>query len=595
MPRRIDPRRAEALHRARIEAAVRRHAPAIWQATRRLHAKWLRINLAAARGLYDRLVVTRAIHDWEPEVQAFLAMLEATGETIPVEELLTFPEVKSTLGRLSESAPIGAGFLKTDPRTPRLVADAQTILEDQVSAYWQTLTSPRLLAERLVGQKVDGVPYVEAARQISREYGTEFYRAERLVRSAYNSASNNANLQAILDAGFTKKQWLTSRDARVRRPTKGKGFDHAAAEGQVVPVDKPFIVSGEPLMFPGDSSKGASPGNVINCFPGDTSVEYVGLERAYRSWFEGDLVEATTAAGHVLAGTPNHPVMTREGWKALDLLRPGDELLRYGGLDTAPVSGDPDVEDGPTSLSEAFGAAQQTGQLERVRGGDVDFHGEGRTGEIEVVVPDGVLVSGFPPERLEHRLQLELQVAGRSAGALLASGDHHVVTSRQATAAPGSVGGLDEALPLLRAGGGHALVHGGAPVPDLYAGLEEARPDDGAGHAVPFGQRLLAHTGAVELEQLVHRQFGAALQDGPPAGDLDPGGAELPREPVPVELQLGGDCHDRVAGAVTLDRVVEVRRVRFAGHVYNLQTASGWYLAGGFFAHNCRCTVIGVD
>jgi len=33
----------------------------------------------------------------------------------------------------------------------------------------------------------------------------------------------------------------------------------------VVPLDKPFIVSGEPLMFPGDGSKGASPGNLINC------------------------------------------------------------------------------------------------------------------------------------------------------------------------------------------------------------------------------------------------------------------------------------------------------------------------------------------
>lgn len=260
-----DPQRVEALHRARIEAAVRRHAPLIWQATRRLHTKWLRVMLAASRHLYDRLVVTRAIHDWEPEVQAFLAMLEASGETIPVEELLTFPEVKSTLGRLSESAPIGAGFLKTDPRTPRLVADAQAILEDQVSAYWQTLTSPRLLAERLVRQKVEGVPYVEAARQIAREYGTEFYRAERLVRSAYSTASNNANLQAILDAGFAKKRWLTSRDARVRRPTPSSPFDHHAAEGQTVPVDQPFIVSGEALMFPGDSSRGASIGSLINC------------------------------------------------------------------------------------------------------------------------------------------------------------------------------------------------------------------------------------------------------------------------------------------------------------------------------------------
>lgn len=221
--------------------------------------------LAASRHLYDRLVVTRAISDWEPEVQAFLAMLEATGEALPAEELLALTEVQSSLRKLSESAPVGAGFLKTDPRTPRLVADAQAILEDQVSAYWQTLTDPKVLAERLVRQKVDGVPYVEAARQIAREYGAEFYRAERLVRSAYNSASNHANLEAILDAGFAKKKWLTSRDARVRRPSKSSPFDHAAAEGQVVAVNQPFVVSGEQLMYPGDSSRGASIGSLVNC------------------------------------------------------------------------------------------------------------------------------------------------------------------------------------------------------------------------------------------------------------------------------------------------------------------------------------------
>lgn len=266
MPRKADPRRVEALHRQRIEAAVRREAPGIWQATRRLHAQWLRIMLAAIRGPYERLIIgTRAMKDWEEEIEWLLALLEEAGTPITRDELLLMPEVQASLKSLSKSSALQAGFLQRDPRTPALVADAQRILEDQVSSYWSTLTDPRTLAERLVRQKVEGVPYVEAARQISREYGTEFYRAERLVRSAFNTAANNANLQAIIDAGFTRKKWLTSRDARVRRPTKSSPFDHAAAEGQVVSVDKPFLVSGEPLLYPGDSSQGASPGNYILC------------------------------------------------------------------------------------------------------------------------------------------------------------------------------------------------------------------------------------------------------------------------------------------------------------------------------------------
>lgn len=270
-----DPRRVEALHRARIEAAVRRHAPLIWRATRRLHARWLRIMLATAKGPYERLVIDRRalaagdeelqrrLHDFE--VEWLLAELEKAGTPMSAADLLALPELQSSTAQLATSSAQGAGFLKSDPRTGRLVADARAILEDQISSYWQTLTDPETLARRLVKHKVDGVPYVEAARQIAREYGTEFYRAERLVRSAYNAASNHAALEALAEAGFEKKSWLSSRDARVRRPTKSSVFDHAGADGQVVPLDKPFIVSGEPLLFPGDSSKGASPGNVINC------------------------------------------------------------------------------------------------------------------------------------------------------------------------------------------------------------------------------------------------------------------------------------------------------------------------------------------
>lgn len=259
-----DPRRVEALHRARIEAAVRRTAPTIWQATRRLHARWLRIMLATARGPYERLVLERrGLYDFE--IEWLVSELERAGTPITAEELLALPELQTTTAKLATSATRGGGFLKNDPRAPRLVADAQSILEDQISVYWQSLTSPRLLAQRLVRQKTEGVPYVEAARQIAREYGTEFYRAERLVRSSYSTASNHAALEAILEAGFEKKRWLTSRDARVRRPTPSSPYDHRAAEGQTVKVDQPFIVSGEQLMFPGDSSRGASIGSLINC------------------------------------------------------------------------------------------------------------------------------------------------------------------------------------------------------------------------------------------------------------------------------------------------------------------------------------------
>lgn len=54
------------------------------------------------------------------------------------------------------------------------------------------------------------------------------------------------------------KDWWTVGDSHVRPA-------HLAADGQEVPVSAPFVVDGEQLMYPGDTSLGASVGNVINC------------------------------------------------------------------------------------------------------------------------------------------------------------------------------------------------------------------------------------------------------------------------------------------------------------------------------------------
>ena len=62
-----------------------------------------------------------------------------------------------------------------------------------------------------------------------------------------------------------KKQWNTAGDEKVR-------ISHVMAEGQRVNVDDPFIVKGEKLLYPGDSSFGASLDNIIECRCNSVSV-----------------------------------------------------------------------------------------------------------------------------------------------------------------------------------------------------------------------------------------------------------------------------------------------------------------------------------
>lgn len=71
-------------------------------------------------------------------------------------------------------------------------------------------------------------------------------------------AAQQDNEEGVVELPMTLKEWNTILDNRTRPA-------HAVADGQVVAVNTPFIVASEQLMAPGDTSMGASVGNVANC------------------------------------------------------------------------------------------------------------------------------------------------------------------------------------------------------------------------------------------------------------------------------------------------------------------------------------------
>ncbi len=85
------------------------------------------------------------------------------------------------------------------------------------------------------------------------------WRRESIARTETIRSSNAGSMEIYKDGGVAEKEWLTAGDSRVRE----EPFDHVSANGEVVPVDKPFIRTGEQLMFPSDPN--GSPGNTILC------------------------------------------------------------------------------------------------------------------------------------------------------------------------------------------------------------------------------------------------------------------------------------------------------------------------------------------
>jgi hypothetical protein len=86
------------------------------------------------------------------------------------------------------------------------------------------------------------------------------FEARRIAMTETSAAYGFSRHQAMTDAGIEFKGWLSSHGPTVREAHAQAEEDYADSP---IPLEDPFIVDGEELMYPGDEA--GSPGNVINC------------------------------------------------------------------------------------------------------------------------------------------------------------------------------------------------------------------------------------------------------------------------------------------------------------------------------------------
>lgn len=118
-------------------------------------------------------------------------------------------------------------------------------------------------------------------RKISSRYEDSLLqlRGETIGRtesiSALRGGQHESVLQAMDEEGIrhdeAEKEWQDTGDGRTRD-------DHRRMDGQTVPIDQPFVApDGSLLMYPGDSSMGASAKQIIDCrCRSRTKVDFLG-------------------------------------------------------------------------------------------------------------------------------------------------------------------------------------------------------------------------------------------------------------------------------------------------------------------------------
>lgn len=424
--------------------------------------------------------------------------------------------------------------------------------------------------------------------QYAAEQGGNWLRLN--ARTIGTALAGKASLEQARALGVTHTQWISRRDGLVRP-------SHVRADGQVRPVGEPFDIGEMELEYPGDpSGLPATASEVHNCFIAGTPVSAPDVEGSFQAPYVGEVVMLRTAAGRVIEGTLNHPVLTECGWVALGELREGDHVIGACGVESITLGVDPDVEQSPAVIEQVHRALSVFAPAQRVPGGSVNFHGDRPSGEVDVVVPGRLLRVGAHAALSEKVSENDLPrrgEAGQRLAGLRSSDDLRI----SANSPPcGDMGGGDQSVASGIVEVSPALRQSFRPPPWLYAAAAKAGSDGGPIDPERFAESLLALACPIPADDLgVIESDAKRLGSTTTASAINACLVETLPDQGQGDAQSGADLLERLARAVELDCVIEVERRAFDGHVYTLQTASGMFLASSIPTKNCRCGLLLAD
>lgn len=390
----------------------------------------------------------------------------------------------------------------------------------------------------------------------------------------YNSVTTKIRAQNL---GIKKAVWETAGDERVRP-------SHEDREGKEFDLDTGLFSSVDGLYL--------LPGSDYNCFPGDSKLNHTSLcHKLYRRRYSGELTTLVFDDGVILKTTANHPVLTASGFKAAHLINAGDDVVRCldQGINTTELYGNRPV---PT-FEQIYSALNLLGVDHGVSPAiSGKFHGDVSDSEVEVISFDSELMREADSTIREKLTELNFSVADQVVILHLLTCNRDAVSMFVGLDLPAHsiMRTLDlcstliithltplECFRFALGAWGNAL-------------LDQPSSDDVASDAKLFGDCVFAFSVLVHGRDLIVRKIYSLVDPCGRSGWNDAGLIKVTLESGETNPGLFADMSDGNAVAYKLDRVVEKFSTDFAGHIFNLETETGDYIAETTAVSNCRCT-----
>lgn len=312
--------------------------------------------------------------------------------------------------------------------------------------------------------------------------------------------------------------------------------------------------------------------------------------------YDGEVIVLRTAIGEKLTCTPNHPILTRFGWVYAKDLREGDEVIRHRRTERIERFPEADDDDVPTAIEKIAGPFVPVRRGVQTRR---SFHGDGSEGEVYVERAFGSLGYRIDPTFSEPS-EDQFFIQSHTALRLSRSGTltkffrrarrvtYRIVSRRRSPRA------FVRALMTRRKDIGLA---GRTDRPSQVAEAPQQITSADLG-AHNFGRTLSGKVSVVKgTQDLRHclSVFGhlpvktQTLSGIMVSQSKSPSSESLP-DSAWCDIVSGRDILDTFAGEIEPIRLIEVSRRSYSGHVFNLKTSIGWFVASSIITHNCGWT-----
>ncbi|MFT6834382.1 MAG: hypothetical protein ACJA0H_000410 [Francisellaceae bacterium] len=417
---------------------------------------------------------------------------------------------------------------------------------------------------------------LETAMANAHKFKNDAAFVARNQMAAFNSTLSNIRAQNL---GVTEATWDATADISTKanrvRPS------HADRDGKTYDIKKG--------LYSSIDQKYLQVGIDFNCFEGSVKVNNTAFcNILYRRNFNGVCSKITFSNNETFTCTPNHPILTDKGFKSAYLINNTDNIVR---VTNKAINGvDFNHKNFIPSFDQIFSAFVLNGAVPSVSSHVAGkFHGDISDSEIEIIDINSLLMNKINPSILKKFNEFNLTKSDKMLvfKSLTCLGESNSGCNAFTHAPDGIVSKLNLVIPLILAHltplelFGFALGSWHDSITDDYFS------NSLSGDIKTFGDCVFAFTALVHGADVVSKKLDLISSNH--NGCFNSSLPAHNRELGCAKSEFIRSNSDERAANYFIDRIVDNINVDFSGHVYNLETVSGYYTASTTVVSNCRC------